>query len=249
MGRFGVVRAVQVDVDELKKRFPAKKNTINEDTVALVNEAISNPEFDGSAFLGHLVDYQGCMIDGGASFTEYLNAMKFCAFLEQTENLVQAYTKARISDPFVAARADCATDSNAYNELSSAASRYRKSKLVRQILTQSDMPLYLMFQAERYKAVAVLSKEMISAPYSRDRISAAKELLAAVKPPENVQIELGIGPNRESRDLQMELNTQLAKLAANQKAMLEAGMDIRDVQRTGIRLNDVTDAEVEDGGE
>ena len=107
------------------------------------------------------------------------------------------------------------------------------------------MPLYLMFQAERYKAVTVLAREMQTAALSKDRIAAAKELLAAVKPPENVQIELGIGPNREARDLQLELNAQLAKLAANQKALLEAGVDLRDVQRTGIRLNDVQDAEVE----
>jgi hypothetical protein len=104
-----------------------------------------------------------------------------------------------------------------------------------------------MFQAERYKAVAVLAREMQSAPYSKDRITAAKELLAAVKPPENIQIELGVGPNREARDLQMELNTQLAKIAANQKALLEAGMDIREVQKTGISLNAVEDAEIENG--
>ena len=247
MGKFGVVaQTPHIDIDELKRRFPAKKNTINENTVKLVNEAISNPEFDGMSFLSHLVDYQGCMIEGGASFTEYINAMKFCAYLEQTDNTVQAYIKARVGDEFVATRMNMATDSVGYNELSSQASRYRKSKLVRQILTQSDMPLYLMFQAERYKAVAVLAREMQSAPYSRDRITAAKELLAAVKPPENLQIELGIGPNKEAKDLQMELNTQLAMLAANQKAMLTAGMDIRDVQRTGLRLNDTHDAEVED---
>lgn len=245
MSRFGVVVATQVTLEELKTKFPTKKNTITEETVALVNEAISNPEFDGSAFLGHLVDYQGCMVDGQASMSEYINAMKFCAYLESTSNLVEAYKKARASDAFVQARMDVPTDSVAYTELSSAASRYRKSKLVRQILTQSDLPLYLMFQAERYKAVAVLAREMQSAAYSRDRITAAKELLAAVKAPENMQIELGIGPNKEARDLHADLNAQLAQLVANQQALLSAGVDLREVQKIGIRLNDVQDAEVE----
>ena len=247
MSRFGVVQSVQIDMDELKRKFPQKKSTITEETVRLVNEAISDPSFDGGAFLNHLVDYQSCMIDGGASFAEYVNAMRFCAYLEQTQNnLVQAYSKARIGDEFVAERINLPTDSVGYNELSSQASRYRKSKLVRQILTQSDMPLYLMFQAERYKAVAVLAREMQTASYSRDRITAAKELLAAVKPPENLQIELGIGPNKEAKDLQMELNAQLAALAANQRALLTAGMDIREVQKTGLRLNDTHDVEVVD---
>jgi len=248
MAGFGVVQQVQVTADELKQRFPQKKNTITEETVALVNTVISNPEFDGSQFLNHLVDYQYCMVDGGYSMAEYINAMKFCAYLESTGgNVTEAYKKARASDPFVAARLTAATDSNAYNELSSQASRYRRSKLVKQILTQSDMPLYLMFQAERYKAVAVLAREMQSAPFSKDRITAAKELLAAVKPPENIQIELGVGPTKEARDLQMELNTQLTKLAINQQALLDAGMDIRDVQKTGINLNIIEDAEIENG--
>ena len=46
-----------------------------------------------------------------------------------------------------------------------------------------------------------------------------------------------MGFNQQTAVLQTELNTQLARLAANQKALLEGGMDIRDVQRTGISLN------------
>ena len=44
----------------------------------------------------------------------------------------------------------------------------------------------------------------------------------------------------------MELSTQLALLAANQKAMLSAGVPLQEVQKTGIQLNDVHDAEVEE---
>ena len=246
MGRFGVVQATAVTLEELKTKFPQKKSTITEETVEMINSALYDPEFDNKIFLAQLVDYQGCMIDCGASFTEYINAMKFCAHLEGTSNVTEAYIKARMNDAFVQARAALPTDSTGYAELTSAASRYRKTKIVRQILTQSDMPLYLMFQAERYKAVAVLAKEMQTAAYSRDRIAAAKELLNAVKAPESSQIELNIGPNKEARDLQAELNQQLAVLALNQQKLLAAGMDLRDVQRTGIRLNDATDAEVEE---
>ena len=242
MSRFGL--ALQpVTLEELKQKFPSKKNTITEETVDAVNEVMAHQDFDGRTFLEHLVDYQHCMIDGRVGFGEFLNAMKFCAYLESTSNLVEAYKKARSQDAFVQERMNAPTDSVAYSELSSAASRYRRSKLVRQILTQSDMPLYLMFQGERYKAVAVLAREMQTAAYSRDRISAAKELLAAVKPPENVQIELGIGPNREAKDLHMELNAQLALLAANQQAMLKAGVPLVDVQKTNIKLNNLDEVQ------
>ena len=38
-------------------------------------------------------------------------------------------------------------------------------------------------------------------------------------------------------DMQERLNEQLAQLAINQKRLLEGGHDIRDVQKTGVKLN------------
>ena len=103
-----------------------------------------------------------------------------------------------------------------------------------------------MFQGARYKAVALLAREMEDAAYSKDRINAADKLLGHVRPPENMDIELKIGPNAEAVSIQDELSGQLALLASNQKKLLEAGMDIRDVQKTGVDLNtEPIDVEVE----
>ena len=249
MARFGIVRAQEsITVDELKQKFPAKKNTITEETAEFLNEVMANPEFDSSTFISQLVDYQSVMMDTSSSFVEYVNAIKFCAYLETNGNIVDAYKKARANDTFVQDRLTADSGTVAYNELTAAASRYRRSKLVRQLLVQSDMPLYLMFQPERYKAVAVLAREMESAPYSRDRISAAKELLANVKPPENMQIELGIGLSKETQDIQSKLFEQIGKIAYNQSVLMELGGDIKDVQRIGINLNEVTDVEIEEDG-
>lgn len=247
MGKFGIVkRSEEVTLEELKKKFPAKKNTITDDTVELLNETMQNPDFDSGTFLTQLIDYQGAMIDASASMGEYINAIKFCAYLEAEHTVIEAYKRARANDEFVQDRWNAKSGTDAYNELSFAASRYKKSKLVRTILTQSDMPLYLMFQAQRYRAVAVLAREMEEAAYSKDRISAAKELLANVKPPENVQIELGIGPNQEAIDLSTKLSQQLADHVSIQKKLLEAGMDIKEATKTGLNLNDeVIDVEAE----
>ena len=78
-----------------------------------------------------------------------------------------------------------------------------------------------MFSGYRYKAIGVLANEMETAQYSRDRIAAAKELLAAVKGPENVKIELDIGVKESSAVAS--LNAQLAEFAANSMKHLEAG--------------------------
>ena len=62
---------------------------------------------------------------------------------------------------------------------------------------------------------------METAKYDKDRISAAKELLAATKGPEKLQVQLGVGAGESSAIDR--LNDQLAMIAARQRGMLEAG--------------------------
>ena len=157
MGRLGIVKkqVPAITLEELKERFPAKKNTITEETVKLINDAMNDPQFSGEEFINTMLDYQNVLATSSASFKEYVNAIKFCAYLESTDfNITEAYKLARASDEFVKERMFAPTDSNEYRELTSRASTHHKSPLVRKILTQSDMPLHLMFQGARYRAVA-----------------------------------------------------------------------------------------------
>ena len=249
MSGLGIVKQskTQVSKEELIKKFPDKKNTITDEVVNLINEANSNPEFNGDEIIKTMTTYQSIMINNSGSLKEYLDAIMFCAFLEaDISNYTKAYIKARANDQFVIDRKDLPTDSNGYKELTNAASRYRKTPMVRDILTQAEMPLYLMFQGARYSAVSKLVEEMDAAAFSKDRINAAKAILEHVKPPENMKVELEVGPSSEAMDMQKELNKQLAELASNQKKMLEKGGKLSDVQKIEINVNEtIIDAEVE----
>ncbi|MCK5613300.1 hypothetical protein KAR91_66125 [Candidatus Pacearchaeota archaeon] len=249
MKAFGIVNKGSTDltVEDLKAKFPAKKATVTQELADLINSASNDPIFNGDEFIKTLADYQTCMIETSSSIKEYVNAIKFCAYLESEDGcLYQAYKKARCNDDFVKERENDPVDSTGYNAIIAASSRYRKNPLVKKILTQADMPLYLMFQGARYKAVALLAREMEDAAYSKDRINAADKLLSHVKPPENMDIELTIGPSAEAISIQDNLSAQLALMAANQKKLLASGMDIREVQKTGVDLNtEPIDVEVE----
>jgi hypothetical protein len=84
---------------------------------------------------------------------------------------------------------------------------------------------------------------MENGKYDRDKINAAKELLAATKGSENVKIELDIGMKEDSAVKQ--LNDQLAQMAARQKAMLEAGASkLEEFGSMRVRDADVVDAEM-----
>lgn len=257
MAGLGIIKRDKTELtrEELIAKLPRKKNTITDEMVAVINEANNDPMFNGNEFINSMIEYQSVMNECSASIPEYINALKFCAYLEVEDasgsvNLTEAYIKSRGKDRFVLDRMGADTASSDYNALTSAASRYRKTPMVKQILTQSDMPLYLMFQPSRYKAVQVLHNEMIGAAYSKDRITAAKFLLDVVKPPENLEVELRVGPNQEAKDMSTQLSEQLAASVAMQRKMLEAGMDFKQATTLGIKLGepdeDVLDVELDD---
>ena len=211
-----------VTIEDLKQAIPSKKNLITQEAVDIINESRNDPEFQGEALLKTASIYEGVLQKARASLTDYLNAIRFCAYMTtNNSNYTEAYKKVFSHREFVKARMDASRSSTLYCELTSAASRYRRTKLVTDILTVSQVPLDLMFTGQRYKALGVLAELSEHAKLDRDRINAAKELLAATKGPDNVKIELDVGV-KESSAVQ-QLNDQLADLAGRSLKHLEAG--------------------------
>jgi hypothetical protein len=100
-----------------------------------------------------------------------------------------------------------------------------------------------MFGGERVRAVMVIATVMTTSKFDRDKINAAKELLAATKGPETSKIELDMGYSASAMSMQQQLNNQLAQIALNQKMMLEGGGKLEDVQRVNVKLGKVEEAE------
>lgn len=235
----------QLTVSDLQKAIPSRKNAITEEIVEIINQSHLEPEFQGDDLLGTMITYENIMAKNRAGIREYIDAIKFCAYLVSMEdNYTEAYKRTFSYREFVKDRMNVATDSSKYSELTSAASRYRKSRLVVDILTYSQVPLDIMFSGYRYKAIGVLAKEMETAQYSRDRISAAKELLAAVKGPESMKIELDVGIKENSAV--QSLNDQLAQFASSSLIHLQAGTT--DLTKLGSMKakEEILDAEVTD---
>lgn len=234
-----------VTLEDLQLAVPSKKNTITQQAVDIINKSMTEPEFQGESLLRTAATYESVLQRNKASIVEYLNAIRFCAYMVSLDdNFTEAYKKTFYDRDFVKERASEPTHSPKYKELTSAASRYRKSKVVVDILTVSQVPLDLIFGGHRMKAVGVLAELMESAKYDKDRISAAKELLAATKN-EDKRIELSVGMNSEAKSLQESLDKQLNQLANNQLQMLNKGYSIGDVQKTGIQL-DVIEGELDE---
>ena len=234
----------QLTLLDVQKAFPNRKNSVTEEAVELINRAQTEPEFQGETLLQTAVTYEAVLTRNKAGIVDYLNAIRFCAYLISLEdNFTEAYKKTFFDRDFVKNRMEVPTDSVQYKELTSAASRYRRSKIVTDILTLSNVPLDLMFMGARYKALGVLAREMEEAAYSKDRINAAKELLAATKS-DVTKIELDVGVQENNAVASM--MDQLAAMAAKQKMMLEAGAtDLAELGSMKVQA-DYIDAEVQE---
>jgi hypothetical protein len=100
-----------------------------------------------------------------------------------------------------------------------------------------------MFTGYQYEAIGVLHEAMHTSKLDRDRINAAKELLAATKAPENTKIELDVSVTENSAVQQ--LNDQLAQFAAASLTHLKHGTTDLDKLGSMKAADDVLDAEVE----
>lgn len=119
--------------------------------------------------------------------------------------------------------------------------------MVRDILTQAEMPLYLMFQGARYSAVSKLVEEMEDAQFSKDRISAAKAILEHVKPPENMKVELDIGIKQDNIIDRYE--AMITDLVQHQKKEIAEGKDLAEITNMSIvkkTEEEILDAEYEE---
>lgn len=214
----------KLTISDVQKALPSKKSTITQELVDIINSTEMEPEFQGTSLISTAITYEKLMETNKTSAREYVDAIRFCAYLMTfDDNATEAYKRTFSYRPFVKDRLDAIPGSVEYNELSSAASRYRKTnKLVTDLLTYSQAPLDIMFTGWRYKAVGVLADVMMNARQDRDKINAAKELLAATKGPENIKLELEVGVKENS--VIANINEQLAQAAAKQKLLLESGV-------------------------
>ena len=246
MARMGIVTkpATEVTIEDMKRLFPKKKESITEELITIINDANNNPFFSGDEFMNNILTYKDVMEKQKASLKDYLAAIRFCAYLESEDyNLTEAYKKSHCHTEFVRERLDSPTTSAEYKQLTNAASRYRKRPLIVQILTQSQLGLHLMFQGEQYRAINVLSDIMVNGRSEMARVAAAKELLANTKAPETHKIELDIGIRNESA---MEsLNAQLAQFAMQSMEQLRSGqVDLKTLGSMKVE-EEIIDAETE----
>lgn len=211
----------EVTLFDLQCAMPAKKNLVTQEIVDIINKVQEEPEFQGESLVQTMVTYQSVLQKAKVGIKEYISAIRFCAYLiSMDDNYTEAYKRTFYDRKFVKDRITLDTSDPRYGELTSAASRYRRSKLVVDILTLSQVPLHIMFAGARHQAVEVLTRVMMTAKYDRDKIAAADKVLQHTA---SLAAKIDLDINVKESSAVQSLSEQLARVAATQKILLESG--------------------------
>ena len=76
----GIVKN-EVTLEDLKKALPTKKKIITQEAVDIINKCQNEPEFQGESLMETVGTYHNVFNKRGASVIQYINAIRFVAYL------------------------------------------------------------------------------------------------------------------------------------------------------------------------
>ena len=194
------------------------KRSFGDKEKQLIQEIIDGG-IEPSYFQDKLISFSS-VIKGmrGVSGIDYIKAVQYCSFIAIGDSQRRAYEKT-FPDRVAKKQAD--------GSISASSSFYHRTDLVQKILDMSQIPLHMVFMAEKYKAIQKLSELMTGADSERIQMESADKLLTHLKTPENTKLEIDIGfKKNETLD---NLDKTLSMLAKKHIEMIGSGHTAKDI--------------------
>ena len=203
-------------VEQFKDSLPPKvKKSVNQELIDQINTTLSDPGLYEN-YRENLVSYTSVMADGKFKIENYIDAVKYVSHKLLGCSNIDAYIKT-----FPAKHANFVASGVTAKDIASYVTAYNKGKLVNLIMAQTLVPSYVLNQDLYQRALNVQADLMISAKSEKVRSDAAAHLMAALKMPEVIKVEMDIGVREDSAIAQLR-ETTLA-LSRQQRLMIEAG--------------------------
>ena len=224
---FNIIERKTSDVDMINELRRSTRKEFGEEELKVINEITENG-LDPSYFKDKLVTFSS-ILKGATrvSAIDYIKAVQYCSYIAVGDSQANAYRK---TFP------DRVAKKASPNTVISSASFYHRGSMVQQILSSAQIPLHLIFMAEKYKAIEKLADLMVNADTARIQMESADKLLTHLKSPENTKLEIDIGfKKNETLD---NLEKTLAQLATKQVEMIGKGYSAQDVVDAKIITND-----------
>ena len=181
----------------------------------------------------NFITYSKVLNEGKFTVDEYLNAVMYCSHRLAGETTKDSYLRV-----FPHKAAEWLVKGVKTKTQDAYVSMYNNTKLVRKIMEQSVIPIWVLNQDKAQAAINVLADLMDNADSEKVRSDSANALLNHLKKPDNLKVELDIGV-KEGSEL-ANLQKVMADLAQAQLAAIQSG----GVNALGIAESRIVEAEV-----
>lgn len=206
-----------ISIEVLSRAIPDKyRKNLNDELLNNINTTLTDTNLQAE-LRDNFISYMSVLNDGRYKITDYLSAVKYVTHKLSGSSNIDAYSKTfpdRYKDMHVRGLSN--------KDMSSIITVYNKTKLVNAIMEQSLIPVWIINQDLRQKAINKLADLMMNANSEKVQSDSAGKLVDALKPPEVTKVELDIGAN-ESDEIK-QLKELTLEMAAQQKRLIESGV-------------------------
>lgn len=208
--------------EEVVKAVPATlKSSISQTLVDTINNVTSDPLI-AEQIRNNFVSYANVLKDGKFKTQDYLNAVTYVSYKLMGYSNEDSYYRT-----FPQRHADLLAKGTSKKDISAYVSAYHKGKLVNLIMEQSLVPTWVLNQDMYQKALNVQADLMLNATSEKVRTDAANSILTHLKKPEANGLQVNL--NMQDNSGMNELKNTLSELAAQQRAIIQQGVSVRDV--------------------
>ena len=223
----------ELTMDVVRQVLPTKfARAITDENVAQWNLVTSDPDM-AAYYRENFITYSKVLNEGKFTVDEYLNAVMYCSHRLAGETTKDSYLRV-----FPHKAAEWLVKGVKTKTQDAYVSMYNNTKLVRKIMEQSVIPIWVLNQDKAQAAINVLADLMDNADSEKVRSDSANALLNHLKKPDNLKVELDIGV-KEGSEL-ANLQKVMADLAQAQLAAIQSG----GVNALGIAESRIVEAEV-----
>jgi len=204
-------------LEQFKEVLPKHvRGSLTQEIVDEINTNITDPIL-GKVYRDNLLSYTSVMNEGRFKTTDYINAVRYVSNRMMSDSNVSAYLKT-----FPDKHQWFIEEGTSAKDISSYVAMFVKGKLVQAIMAQTLTPFHILNQEYHQKALNVLVELMFNAKSEKVRCDSAKNVMDALKPPEDTKIEINVGLKEDSK-LQ-EIKQYMLELAALQHRNIELGI-------------------------
>lgn len=230
-----------LSVEEFKQALPRQfRGNVSKEIVSKINSLLAGDDVLKQNYRDNLLSYGQVLRDGKFKLESYLNAVRYVSYKMMGLSNQDAYAKT-----FPDRMATMISQGTGADVIATYVHAFNKTKLVNMIFEQTLIPAYVLnadvFQKAINMQAVIMSDPKVAAKVRSD---AANSLMTHLKPPETSKIQLDIGPRADGTI--QDLKEVIAQLAANQKRLIESGVETAEgVAKSKILPESRTEQDIE----